>query len=123
MVELMELSKYRDDGNGIYWDGTPEEEQAYLDALVPAKTEMLWQAAHNYEYAQVSGSAIGLITLGVLQSKPKCIAVQNWIYSIWNLYYTRKVLITATSTLDTDFSSCGQCPHTVPELIEELGFS
>ncbi len=23
-------SKYRDDGNGRYWNGTPEEEQAYL---------------------------------------------------------------------------------------------
>ena len=77
----------------------------------------LWQAAHDYEYAQVSGSAIGLLAMGVMQSKPKCVAVQNWIRSIWTEYYTRKA---GTST-DYDFSIAGACPHSVPELMVELG--
>lgn len=77
----------------------------------------LWQAAHDYEYSQVSGSAIGLLAIGVMKSLPKCVAVQNWIKSIWTLYYTRK----ATLTVDYDFSIVGACPHTVPELMLELG--
>jgi len=78
----------------------------------------LWQSAHDYEYAQVSGSAIGLLAMGVMTGKPKCIAVQNWIRGIWTEYYTRKA---GTST-DTDFSIAELCPHTVPELMAELGF-
>lgn len=77
----------------------------------------LWQAAHDYEYAEISGSAVGLLAIGVLQGKPKCTAVQNWIKSIWEEYYTRKV---GTGS-DTDYSGCGKCPYTVPELMAELG--
>jgi len=77
----------------------------------------LWQAAHDYEVAQVSGSAIGLLAMGVMAGKPKCIAVQAWIKSIWALYYTRK----ATGSTDSDYSGCGQIPHSVPELMDELG--
>ena len=32
-------SKYRDDGNGVYWYGTPEEEQAYLTDPVRLREE------------------------------------------------------------------------------------
>lgn len=78
----------------------------------------LWKSAHDYEFAQVSGSAIGLLAMGVMMGKPKCVDVQNWIKSIWTLYYTRK----ATGDASTDFSSCGACPHSVPELMAELGF-
>lgn len=81
------------------------------------RIQALWQGAHDYEYAQVSGSAIGLLAMGVMQAKPKCIAVQNWIKAIWTEYYTRKA---GTST-DYDFSIAGTCPHTVPELMAELG--
>lgn len=35
----MVRSKYRDDGNGVYWDGTPEEEQAYLTDPVRLREE------------------------------------------------------------------------------------
>ncbi len=88
-----------------------------LEAVEASRIASLWQAAHDYEYAQVSGSAIGLLAIGVLQGLPKCIAVQNWIKGIWTEYYTRKA---GTST-DTDFSIAGECPHSVPELMEELG--
>lgn len=77
----------------------------------------LWQSAHDYEYAQVSGSAIGLLAMGVMQGKPKCIAVQNWIKGIWTEYYIRKA---GTST-NYDFSAMGACPYSVPELMAELG--
>ena len=32
-------SKYRDDGSGVYWDGTPEEEQAYLTDPIRLREE------------------------------------------------------------------------------------
>lgn len=78
----------------------------------------LWQAAHDYEYAQISGSAIGLLAIGVIQSQPKCLAVQNWIKSIWTEYYIRK----AGDSTNCNFDAVGPCPHTVPELMTELGF-
>lgn len=77
----------------------------------------LWKAAHDYEYAQISGSAIGLLTMGVIQGLPKCIAVQNWIKGIWTEYYSRK----ASTSSDTDYSVAGTCPHSIPELMTELG--
>lgn len=87
-------------------------------AIIEAKRiASLWQAAHDYEYAEISGSAVGLLAIGVMQGKPKCIAVQNWIHGIWAEYYTRKA---GTST-DTDYSVCGTIPHTIPEIMNELG--
>lgn len=81
----------------------------------------LWQAAHDFEYAEISGTAIGLLVLGILQSKPKCLAVQAWDQSIWAIYYARKPLITEIWDAPLlDFSSCGPCPYTVPELLEEV---
>lgn len=77
----------------------------------------LWQAAHDYEYAQISGSAIGLLATGVITGKPKCIAVQNWIKSIWAEYYTRK----ASGSTNTDYSFAGPIPYSVPEIMEEMG--
>lgn len=88
-----------------------------LQAADSQRIAALWQAAHDYEFAQISGSAIGLLAMGVMMQKPKCVAVQNWIKSIWTLYYTRK----ATGDTSTDFSACGTCPHSVPELMAELG--
>lgn len=81
------------------------------------RVEQLWKAAHEYEFTQISGSAIGLLAMGVMMGKPKCLAVQNWIKSIWTIYYTRK----ATGETSTDYSSAGTIPHTVPELMQELG--
>ena len=78
--------------------------------------EKLWKAAHDYEFEQISGSAIGLVTMGVMQGKPKCLLVAEWQKSIWDLYYTRKALLDE----NLDFSSCGPIPHKVPELMEEL---
>jgi hypothetical protein len=78
----------------------------------------LWQAAHDYEYKQISGSAVGLLTLGIINSKPKCVAVQDWIQAIWTEYYTRK----ANGSSNFDFSTVGECPFTIPELMEELSY-
>lgn len=84
--------------------------------------QALWQAAHDYEYAQISGVAVGLLVLGVLQSKPKALAVQAWSKTIWAAYYTRKATVTSPEDEALmDFSACGNIPHSVPSLMAELG--
>lgn len=88
-----------------------------IAGIEASRIAALWQSAHDYEYAQVSGSAIGLLAIGVMQAKPKCLAVQGWIRSIWTEYYLRK---SGTST-DYSFAVIGACPHSVPELMVELG--
>jgi len=94
----------------------PPEPEPY----VPTETERvqaIWQGAHDYEYAQISGSAIGMLAIGILQQLPKALAVQGWIQTIWTEYYTRK----ATGSFDADYSLIGPIPHSVPELMAELG--
>ena len=101
---------------------TPEQVAANEASQVASNIQLLWQAAHDYEYAEINGTGVGLLVLGVLQSKAKALAVQAWCTAIWDLYYTRKLLV--TSTLDAallDFSSIGPMPHTIPELRTELG--
>ena len=113
-----------DDGSGPVRNPalTEAEFNAGIEAARASNVGTLWQAAHDYEYAEISGSAIGLLVLGVSQQKPKCMAVMAWIQSIWSLYYQRKPLVTHewNPTL-LDFSSCGPCPWTVPDLLAELG--
>jgi hypothetical protein len=97
------------------------EQAAYLaqaaQSADAARVASIWKAAHEYEFAQISGSAIGLLAMGVMQGKPKCLAAQVWIKGVWTLYYERK----AGGSTDTDFSVAGLCPHGVPELMLELG--
>lgn len=84
------------------------------------KYDYLWKAANDYQSGQISGAAIGLLTIGVLAQKPKCTAVQAWIKSVWVEYYTRKAGIDLQNNVNLDFSVCGNIPYTVPELMEEV---
>jgi len=85
-----------------------------------SKYDSLWKAANDYQSAQISGAAIGLLTIGVLAQKPKCTAVQAWIKSVWVEYYTRKAGVDLQNNVNLDFSICGNIPYTVPELMEEV---
>lgn len=84
------------------------------------KYDYLWKAANDFQSGQISGAAIGLLTIGVLAQKPKCTAVQAWIKSVWVEYYTRKAGVSLQNNVNLDFSICGNIPHTVPELMEEV---
>jgi hypothetical protein len=90
-------------------------------ATIANKIEQLWSAADKYVNGYISGVAIGILTIGVIQAKPKCLAVTGWSQAIWTEYYVRKAGITLTSELDLDFTSFGPMPHTVPELQAEIG--
>lgn len=96
----------------------PEEEKAQRLAK---NVESLWAAADAYQMGFISGVAIGLLTIGVLQNKPKALAVQAWSAAVWDAYYARKELLTYDGAVDTDFSMFGAMPHSVPELRAELG--
>lgn len=89
--------------------------------LVENKIEALWQAADKYTRSYISGVAIGILTIGVLQEKPKAQAVSAWSSSVWAEYYARKALVTPTGVDNLDFSSFGPIPYSVPELQAEVG--
>jgi len=96
--------------------------QRQADDLATADAQRiasLWQAAHDYEYAEISGSAVALLSAGFLQSKPKAIAIAMWCDSIWNGvngFYARR----DSGSTDTDFSNVGPIPFTIPELSAEV---
>ena len=94
---------------------------AEMDAKdLQCKYDYLWKAANDFQSGQISGAAIGLLTIGVLAQKPKCTAVQAWIKSVWVEYYTRKAGVSLQNNVNLDFSVCGNIPYTVPELMEEV---
>lgn len=86
-----------------------------------AKYNALWSAADKYVAGYISGVAIGLLTVGVLQAKPKAQAITAWSSAVWAEYYVRKALVTLTSDDNLDFSALGPMPHSVPELQAEVG--
>lgn len=96
---------------------TEEEKQDVIDA----KIEQLWKAADSYVFNSISGAAFTLLAVGVTRGLPKSKAVSAWISSVWGEYYRRKSAICFDSGLDLDFSSMGKMPHSVPELIAEVG--
>ena len=85
------------------------------------KIEALWSAANKYVASYISGVAIGILTVGVVQQKPKAIAVAAWSSAVWAEYYARKALVTADSAVDVDYTGFGPIPHSVPELQAEVG--
>ena len=114
---------WTDDGTGRVKNPelSDDEYQAGLDELAALNLAVLWQTAHDLEYNSISGSAVGLLTLGVQKQLPKCIAVMAWIQSIWTLYYINKPKVSFLFDVELlDFSSCGEMPHSVPELMQEV---
>ena len=102
---------------------TEAEQADYLVQQEDKKTnkiEHLWQAADAYVTGHISGVAIGILTIGVMQGKPKAQTISDWSNRIWTEYYRRRAEITADSVLDLDFSSFGSIPHTIPELQAEV---
>lgn len=99
----------------------PAEIEAQERAEIAGKIETLWGAADGYVSGFISGVAVGILAIGVLQQKPKCMAVSAWSGAIWADYYARKAAVQPGVEVDTDFTSHGPMPHTVPELQQELG--
>lgn len=117
-IEDWEICTYSEDQ--IY--ANIAAKKAEEDLIIKDKIEKLWQAADRYTSSFISGVAIGILTIGVLQQKPKALAVSDWSSRVWAEYYVRKAQVTRDSEDNHDFSSFGEIPHSVPELQEELGF-
>lgn len=96
----------------------PMEERAQR---LKANEDDLWRAADAFQTQYISGVAIGLLTIGVLQQKPKALAIQAWSATVWDEYYRRKALLTYDGPVNGDFTQCGPMPYSVPELRAELG--
>lgn len=100
---------------------TAAEVLAACPTALDAKYERLWNAASNWEKRNISGAALSLLTLGVIQGKPKALAIAAWSDLLWNeTYYPRKALINLDTEPDCDFSIVGDMPYTVPELSAEV---
>lgn len=95
----------------------PKEER---DQRLSKNIDSLWRAADAYVASYISGVAIGLLTIGVLQQKPKALAIQAWTAAIWDEYYARKAGLTYDGVVNADFTSCGPMPYSVPELRQEV---
>ena len=111
------------DGNGPKRnpDITDEEYAAAIIEIRASNVSALCQAAHDYEFSQINGSAVSLLAVGVQRQLPKSLEVMAWTQSIWKLYYDRKP--TVTFTCDNalyDFSQCGSIPHSIPDMIAEV---
>lgn len=93
---------------------------AFPDVL-KSKFAKLWQAAHDYEQRYISGVGLSILSLGVAQNRPKCLAVADWSNRLWmDYYYPRKASVTPASEPDCDFSPAGEMPYSVPELAAEV---
>lgn len=90
------------------------------DDIKAAKVEALWAAADRYVTSYISGVAIGILTIGVIQGKPKAMEVTGWSNAVWTEYHTRKAAVTVDGEDNLDFSSFGPMPHSVPELQAEI---
>lgn len=100
------------------------EKQVWQDSQVSqveAKIDALWRATDAYIAQYISGVAIGILTLGVAQMKPKAMQVSEWTQMIWGNYYQRKANVTATSVDDHDYTAFGPIPFSIQELKEEAG--
>ena len=82
----------------------------------------LWQRATAYEQKYISGSMYTVLAVLIESKNIKSLEVSAWVRSIWDLYYQEKYKIRNEDGYNSleDFSVCGDCPHSVPELINEF---
>jgi hypothetical protein len=116
---LLVLSKYEEIDGVRTWSGTPEEKITFDEYQTQSNLQTLWQSATDWQEQFISNAAYGLLTIGVIQSKPKSLACMAWIQTIWAKYYEQKSLVTHEYE-GVDFSVVGPMPYTVPELTAEV---
>jgi hypothetical protein len=110
--------------NSDVWEQRWEIVERTPDELVARKAdlvEQLWRSADTHVTKFISGVAIGLLTLGCIQQKPKALAVSAWSSSIWDAYYVAKEQVSNNTFPSVIFSTFGPMPYSVPELRAELG--
>ena len=112
-----------DDGTTVILNPTLTQQEIddRLAQMREANIGNLRKAAYAYESARISGSALATLAIGVGKDLPKSIAVQIWLKSIWDLYYSRIDSVTYKfDSINTDFSECGEIPYPINELMAEV---
>lgn len=100
---------------------TDEEFTEIKQSAIKENKTILRQTAYNYVDKGVNGTMPGLIAVGLLKGLPRSIAIQQWIFKVWDLYYERKKQVTEIYNPDLyDFSICGPLPYSAEELKEEV---
>jgi len=79
--------------------------------------------AHNSYIEQfVSGVGIGLLTIGIIQSKPTALAFSGWLAQVANDLKSRQDAVVADGQeINIDFSNNGAPPNTIWEVRAEVG--
>jgi len=96
----------------------PTDEQ--IQAQINQNIDRLWNQAAEYEKGYIYGAALSMLTIGVIQGKPKALAITAWISSIWNEHYYPQKALVGYEFSGYDFSVCGPMPYSVPELSVEV---
>lgn len=91
------------------------------------KNNMLWMAASNYQKARIADGAYSVCAhrsmmadASVLPPAPKCKANYRWVLALWEEYYKRKTDMAAGGQMNLDFSSMGNLPYPMSEIMLEL---
>lgn len=107
----------------VVYKPEPEPEPEPTD-YTARNMQQLWQAATNYEQEYISGSALGLLTIGVMAGSEIAKAIQFWLNTLWTgHYYPRKAEITGDAPISQemlDFTLIGPMPYSIPELSKEV---
>ena len=85
----------------------------------------LWEAANEYQMRRISGGALILCDRLVRAGNVKAIAVDQWMWGLWEEYYERKHEILVNGLSDEylfNFDGLGDLPYSVYELIQETKF-
>ena len=85
----------------------------------------LWNAAEDYQSDPlngISGAGLAMLTLGVTMKLPLSLSVQNWIQTIWGLYFKSisNLVDNASALPVVDYSICGPMPTNLSAIIAEV---
>jgi hypothetical protein len=86
-----------------------------------AQLAALFRAYRGYKLSFISDEGFSIVAIGLLAamqgaSKPKCIAVQTWLTSLWDDYTARKAVVST----NLDFSNNGPMPYPISEIKIEV---
>ena len=80
-----------------------------------ARKARLWSNATGYILSYLPGRGLDCVYNGARLQDPICVAIYDWIQSVWSLYYSKVETLPDGDVPDEFFyfSSCGEIP--IPE--------
>ena len=98
--------------------------QPPVQQLKPEVIQQLWRNYKTHQTTYVDAQDLILANTLALAGAPKGTAVRNWVFALWDTYYTVKDRLEAAQTvqqiMDIDITcSFGTPPYTIRELNQE----